>query len=487
METLQVWQQPEGKKPVSVEPRHAVGAVTVTPVGRQSGTQLAPDLGNTCGYRTSGPLPPGRVIVDFALRTVKMKITTLMVPHQIHRTGVRRGLLEDLALKMLYLTGEMSLVEIAERTCLSLGVIDEIFQFFRKEQLVEVKRMVAGTHVIVASAQGKQRASELLSMNQYVGPAPVPLGDYSIRVGMQSVQQVTVKPADISRAFYPLVLSQEMLTRLGTALTSGTSMFLHGPAGTGKTSIASTIPAVYDDNVWIPHAIEVDNQIISVFDSGVHRPSTESAPAESDKRWVLCRRPCVLAGGELSGEMLDLQFNSVSKFYTAPLQLKANNGVLILDDFGRQKMRPDELLNRWMTPLERHVDFLTLHGGKKFEIPFDVFVTFSTNLDPRELADEAFLRRIQNKISVTYASPQEFLEIFRRECQVRLLSYDAGVPEYLVHFITLDMKQSLSQCHPRDLINQIFWAARYEGVEPHLTQHTVEEACRAHFLPAETT
>ena len=411
-----------------------------------------------------------------------MEATALMIPDQIQRTGVRRGLLEDLALKLLYLNGEMSLVEMSQRTCLSLGVIDEIFQFFRKEQLCEVKRMIAGSHVITASAQGKQRATELLALNQYVGPAPVPLKDYITRVGMQSVQQVTVTAADVSRAYYQLVLDQEMLTRLGTALTSGTSMFLHGPSGTGKTSIAGTIPAVYGDSIWVPHAIEVDNQIITVFDSGVHHLSTESAPAESDRRWVLCRRPCVLTGGELTAEMLDLQFNSVSKFYTAPLQLKANNGVLILDDFGRQRMRPDELLNRWMTPLERHVDFLALHGGKKFEVPFDVFVAFSTNLDPRQLADEAFLRRIQNKIKVDCATPGQFREIFRRECQMRLLTYDEGVPEYLVELITNKLKESLCQCHPRDLINQIFWAARYAGTDPHLTRESIEQACQAHFL-----
>src|SRR5271170_4314964 len=374
---------------------------------------------------------------------VKMEVTTLMVPHQVQRTGVRRGLLEDLALKLLYLHGEMSLMELAERTCLSLGVIEEIFQFFRKEQLVEVKRMAAGSHVIVASAQGKQRGAELLTMNQYTGPAPVSLADYTMRVGMQSVQKIALKPADISRAFYQLVLDQDMLTRLGTALVSGTSMFLHGPSGTGKTSIAATIPAVYNDSVWIPHAIVVDNQIVSVFDPGVHFPSAVELAAESDKRWVLCRRPCVLAGGEMSAEMLDLQFNSISRFYTAPLQMKANNGVLILDDFGRQRMRPDELLNRWMTPLDRRVDFLTLPGGRKFEVPFDLFVVFSTNLDPNQLADEAFLRRIPNKIAVGYATPEQFVEIFRRECQVRLLACDEGVPEHLIQWITKEMKQSL--------------------------------------------
>jgi predicted ATPase with chaperone activity len=412
-----------------------------------------------------------------------MEATALMIPHQIQRTGIRRGLLEDLALKTLYLHGEMSLAEMSQYMCLSLGVIEELFHFFRKEQLCEVKRMVAGSHVIVASLQGKQRATELLALNQYIGPAPVPLADYSIRVGIQSVQQVTVTAADVTRAYYQLVIEPEMVTRLGTAMTSGRSMFLYGPPGTGKTSIASSIPAVYNDNIWVPHAIEVDNQIITVFDSGVHHLSTEPPPADSDRRWVLCRRPCVLAGGELAEEMLDLQFNSVSKYYTAPLQLKANNGVLILDDFGRQRMRPDELLNRWMTPLERNVDFLTLHGGKKFEIPFDVFVVFSTNLDPQQLADEAFLRRIQNKIKVDCASPEQFCEIFRRECQIRLLTYDEKVPEFLVELIAGELKQSLAQCHPRDLINQIFWAARYAGAAPHVSRESIEQACRAHFFP----
>lgn len=412
-----------------------------------------------------------------------LEVSTLMVPHQVQRTGVRKGLLEDLALKILYLHGEMSLLELSDRTCLSLGVIDEIFQFFRKEQLCEVKRMTAGSHVIVASVQGKQRGAELLGLNQYTGPAPVSLADYSMRVSMQSVQHIAFKPADVSRAFYQMVLDQNMLARIGTALVSGTSMFLHGPSGTGKTSIAATIPSVYDDYVWVPHAVVVDNQIVSVFDPGVHQQNPDVMAGESDRRWVLCRRPCVLAGGELSAEMLDLQFNPISKFYTAPLQMKANNGVLILDDFGRQRMRPDELLNRWMTPLDRRIDFLTLPGGRKFEVPFDLFVVFATNLDPNQLADEAFLRRIPNKIAVDYATPEQFLEIFRRECQVRLIACDEGAPEHLVQYITKDLKLPLAHCHPRDLINQIFWAARYAGVEPHLTKASIVEACRAHFLP----
>jgi hypothetical protein len=406
----------------------------------------------------------------------------IMAPQQLRRTGVRKALLEDLALKTLYLHGEMSLAELSEHTRLGLGVIEEIFQFFRKEQLCEVKGMAGGSHRIVASAQGKQRAADLLMLNQYVGPAPVSLADYAARVDMQSVQRVSLNPSDVDRAFCQLVLKREIVARLGASVASGTSIFLYGPPGTGKTTIASCIPGIYNDSVLIPHAVDVDNQIITVYDPGVHRPSSEPLPDDSDQRWVLCQRPCVLAGGELSAEMLDLQFGKSTQFYTAPLQMKANNGVLILDDFGRQRMRADDLLNRWMTPLDRRVDFLTLPGGRKFEIPFDLLVVFSTNLDPAQLADEAFLRRIPNKMLLDYASPEDFIEVFRRECEVRLLPCNGGLPEYLVECITEEMKQPISHCYARDLINQVFWAARYANVEPRLTRETVREACRAYFL-----
>jgi hypothetical protein len=411
-----------------------------------------------------------------------MKLATLDVPQEIQQTGIRRGLLEDLALKILYLHGEMSLVELGEHMCLSLGVVEEVFQFFRKEQLCEVKGMSGGSHRIAATAQGKSRAADLLSLSQYAGPAPVSLTEYTNWVRVQSVQTPRIGNADLKRAFHELILSEELLSQLGTAVVSGTSIFLYGPSGTGKTSIAGKIPEIYNDDVWVPHAVEVDNQIIIIYDPGVHRKSERSIPEESDKRWVLCHRPRVLAGGELSAEMLDLQFNSASRYFTAPLQMKANNGVLILDDFGRQRIRPEELLNRWMTPLDRRVDFLTLPGGRKFEIPFDLFVVFSTNLDPRGLADEAFLRRIANKIKVNHATPEQFLEIFRAECWSRFLRYEDGVPEKVAQYITQEIKQPLCQCYARDLINQIFWAASYRSEQPRLTMETLEEACRNYFL-----
>jgi predicted ATPase with chaperone activity len=412
-----------------------------------------------------------------------METIQVEAPQAIGDTRISRTLLEELALKTLFLNGEMSLADLADRMCVSLAVVEEIFQFFRRELLCEVKGMVRGTHVIAASAMGKARAVDLLSFSQYAGPAPVSLEDYSARVHAQSVQQTLVQPDDLKRAFRNLVLDEDLLTRLGTAVVSGTSIFLYGPPGTGKTTLACNIPVIYEDSVLIPYAIEVDRQIIAVYDPGVHQRANEPMAEDWDHRWVLCHRPRVVTGGELSGELLDLQFNVNNRFFTAPLQLKANNGVLVIDDFGRQRMRPDELLNRWMTPLDRRIDFLTLPGGKKFEIPFDTLVVFSTNLDPRELADEAFLRRIPNKINVSYATPEQFEEIFRRECAARMLSCEAGVAEFVVELIAKEMKQPLSPSHVRDIVNQVFWSATYRGVEPRLTRATLEEACRNYFLP----
>lgn len=405
-----------------------------------------------------------------------------VTPNEVQETGIRRGILEDIALKTLYLNGEMTLVDLGKHMCLGMGVIDEIFQFFRKEQLCEVKGMVGRSHRIAATSQGRSRAADLLAISQYAGPAPVSLADYRDRVTAQTVQQPGIQPSDMERALHPLVLDADFVARLGTAVVSGASIFLYGPSGTGKTSIAGCIPAIYNDYVWIPYAVELDGQIITVYDPGVHREHETPIPEEMDRRWVLCHRPRILTGGELSSEMLDIQLSAPNHFYTAPLQMKANNGVLILDDFGRQRMRPAELLNRWMTPLDRRVDFLTLPGGRKFEVPFDVCVVFATNLDPRELGDEAFIRRIPNKIRVNYATPEQFMQIFRAECTMRLVECEPGVPEHTVEVVTQQLEQPLCQCYPRDLINQIFWGATYLGAQPRITPDAVDRACRDYFV-----
>jgi hypothetical protein len=228
--------------------------------------------------------------------------------------------------------------------------------------------------------------------------------------------------------------------------------------------------------------VEVDCQIITVYDPAIHKRVAESEPENHDDRWLLCRRPGVLVGGELTGEMLDLQFNTTTKFYVGPLQMKANNGVLIIDDFGRQRLRPEELLNRWIVPLDRRIDFLTLAGGKKIEIPFEMLIVFASNMDPASLVDAAFLRRIQTKVKIGAVTDDQFCEIFRRVAKDRSIDFDPGVFNVLIDFIRGTLKQELRSCYPRDIVNQIVWSARYEGKKPYLDHAAVTQAVNAYFL-----
>lgn len=411
-----------------------------------------------------------------------METTLLQAPITTRDAGVPRNLLEDLALKILYLEGEVTLRDLAAKMRLSQPILDELFQRLRKEQLCEVKGMTGAVYRIATTSQGKSRALELLSLNQYAGPAPVTLSDYVTQVRAQSVRDTEVRPENVRQAFHHIVLEPQVLDQLGTAVVSGTSIFLYGPTGTGKTTIAEALPRIYHDSVRIPYAVEIDGQIVTVFDPAVHEAVEQPADDEADGRWVFCRRPRIVAGGELTIEMLDLQFNPIAKFYAAPLQMKANNGVMLVDDFGRQRMRPEEMLNRWIVPLDRHIDFLTLTGGKKFEIPFDLFVIFATNLNPATLADEAFIRRIQNKIKIDNTSPEHFHEITRRVCERFQVNYDPDVVDHVIALLG-EMNQPLRPCYPRDLISQICWGARYRGTEAHLNRETIARACRNYFLP----
>ena len=346
-----------------------------------------------------------------------MTVEAIHRPLSMQELGYRRNLIDDLALKTLYMQGEMGLNELTASLKVSMRIMEEVFQQFRKEELCEVKGLVDGIHRITTTSEGRSRAVQLLSQSQYVGAAPVSLNDYVARVRSQSVRDIALREPDLERACQHIVIDRSTLTQLGTALVSGTSIFLYGPTGTGKTTLAEAIPNAYQDRVWIPWALEIDGQVITIFDPFLHQAVDDPATIDSDPRWVLCKRPRVSVGGELTIEMLDLQFNPATKFYSAPVHMKANNGVMIIDDFGRQRFRPAELFNRWTVPLDRRVDYLTLAGGKKFKIPFDAFVVFATNLDPSTLADEAFLRRIHNKIKVDYVNPEQFQEIFRRLCE----------------------------------------------------------------------
>ena len=404
-------------------------------------------------------------------------------PTTIEELDVPRKLLEDLALKTIHLLGEVSLVGLAEHMRVGLRIVDELFQRLRKDQLVQVTGMVAGVHQLVPTGEGRARAMDLLSLSQYAGAAPVSLAAYVDRVHEQTVRRMDVDALAVENAFADLVLERQMLDQLGVAVVSGNAIFLHGPSGTGKTTLAEALWRLFQsDPIWVPYAIVVDGQIITVYDPAIHHAADDATPDETDRRWVLCQRPRVVAGGELTIEMLDLQFNAQSKYYVAPVQVKANNGLLIVDDFGRQRVGPEELLNRWVVPLDRRIDFLTLAGGRKLEVPFDVLVVFATNLDPATLADEAFLRRIQTKIKVDNIGREQFHEITRRVCESVGLAYDHAVVDHLEDVIATELRQPLRACYPRDIVNQVLWGARYRRQQAALTREAVEQACRSYFL-----
>ncbi len=403
-------------------------------------------------------------------------------PETVSEVGVHKGILEDLSLKILYLFGPLSLLELSRHIRLSPNIADELLHRMRSQQFCEVTGMTNNIPDIAITSQGRSRALELLSQSQYAGPAPVSLESYVKQVRQQSVRDIEVHPPDIERAFAHLVLDNSLLSQLGIALNSGTSIFLYGPTGVGKTVIAETLSRVMaEDNAWIPFAVEADGQIIAVYDPVIHRAVAEAAPWDSDGRWVLCHRPAVLVGGELTLEMLNLQFNPTTKFYAGPVQMKANNGVLIIDDFGRQRLPPEALLNRWVVPLDRRIDFLTLAGGKTIEIPFEILVVFSTNMDPSQLLDDAALRRIHTKIKIGEVSDSQFCEIFSRVADEYGIECDTNIFYELVDIIR-SHTTLLRPCYAKDIVNQIRWAAKYEGKKLHIDHAAVMRATKAYFL-----
>ncbi|MGA7522226.1 MAG: hypothetical protein WBW84_07070 [Acidobacteriaceae bacterium] len=403
-------------------------------------------------------------------------------PRSTAELGIRRAVVNELALKTLYVCGALPTRELARRLHVSQPVADELVHWMRTEQLCQVTGMVGNVPTIALTAQARTRALELLSQCQYTGAVPVSLASYVAQVRKQSVRKVVVRKADVERAFDDMVIDAKILGQIGTALNSGSTIFVHGPAGVGKTAIAETMSRVLaEDDVWVPHAIEVDGQIIVLYDPIIHKEVEGPGLDACDARWVRCRRPSVLVGGELTIDMLDLQFNANSKYYSGPVQMKANNGVLIVDDFGRQRVRPEDLLNRWVVPLDRGIDFLTLVGGRKIEVPFEMLVVFATNMEPSDLVDAAFLRRMQTKIRVEAATEDQFYLIFRRVAHARGLRADEAVVRELARAIR-SIGQELRGCQPRDLVNQVCWAARYEDRPPVLDRTSLGRAVEAYFL-----
>ncbi|MGQ9481394.1 ATP-binding protein [Chloroflexus sp.] len=428
-------------------------------------------------------------------------------PTNIAETGLSMGFLTDHILKIIYFSGAITGQKLEETVKLPfLGVIDKVLEFLKLEEYVDIIGAEGGfserSFQYVITGKGRNKVHEIIDRNQYAGPAPVPLQQYVEVTLRQSIGELVIDQATIRKAFSHLVVSEKLLDKIGPAANSARSLFLYGPPGNGKTTIAEGIANLLDGLVIIPYAVEVDGQIIKVFDPLNHQvvqvnevghadvppgpfgAAMTAIPATvyPDARWVVCKRPRVMVGGELELEQLELIFDPVSKVYEAPFQMKANGGLFLIDDFGRQKCRPQDLLNRWIVPLEKKVDFLALQTGKKIQVPFDVLIVFSTNLNPKDLVDDAFLRRIRHKIEVPNPTPTEFRAIFQLVCKSKRIPYSDDGLRYLIQEHYMKVGRELRACHPRDLCDQILDEAKYRGVPPAMSRELIDRACEAYFV-----
>jgi hypothetical protein len=409
-------------------------------------------------------------------------------------TGLAPDVIEQLLIKTLY-GAEALGAQIAERMRLPFTMLEPLVEHARAERLVEVKGTSganAVTYRYSLTDLGRERARQFLEINQYVGPTPVPLAAYIAQMKLLAANRGYMDRERLKQGFQNLIVDDQILEKLGPAVNAGKAVFLYGPPGNGKTVLAEGMGQSIGGDMYVPHAIDIDGHIITVYDPISHDsldPETNTADAPSvirtaprDRRWVRIRRPVVMVGGELTLDMLDLTFNPISKFYEAPIQLKANGGVFLVDDFGRQRVRPQELLNRWIVPLESRVDYLTLHTGKKFQVPFDVLIVFATNLNPASLADEAFMRRIPYKIAVEDPTVEQFVKIFELNCQRRNLRFHQVMVAYLQRRHYGPARRPLRSCHPRDLLDQVTALCRYRGIEPVITRELLDAACASYFV-----
>jgi predicted ATPase with chaperone activity len=424
----------------------------------------------------------------------------------VAETGLDSSLLQELALKFLSNAGTLSATSLAAQMRLPLsGVLDEVFTTLRKDGAIEVAAgatesvrysgssggnglMSGGVLVFRLTDQGKGRAREAFERNGYVGPAPVSFSSYSAALNSQIQTRPQVMRSVVRQRLSHLVLSDVVMDQVGVAVNRGGALFLCGHAGNGKTAIAEAIASMFSGGVFMPYAIEVSGHVMPLFDASVHiaisLEGVEGA-ARMDERWVYCRPPLVQSGGELVLSNLDLQFNERLRLYECPLQMKANAGVLLIDDFGRQQCRPEDLLNRWIVPLERGVDYLTLMNGQKVAIPFGALVVFSSNMRPSDLVDEAFLRRVPNKIWVNDPTLEHYREILTRVCQAEGVAFsDAG----FAHLMRQHYQQtgrSMRACHPRDLLRHIVALARYYTIAPEFSPQMIDAACQLYFMENE--
>lgn len=410
-------------------------------------------------------------------------------PKSLKEAGVSDDDVGRMTIKLLAARGAHTGRKIAAQFRLTFPMVDEVLRDLRKEQFIVMKgEALAGDYSYVVTEKGMSFAKEFSRDCTYFGSAPITLAQYRASVKEQGIADQKVKADDLKRAFHDLQLEDELMQTLGPAVNSGRGMFLFGQPGNGKTSVAERVARSFGESIWIPRALGIDGQIIRVFDPSIHEEVGKNDPqllrldpVDVDQRWVRVRRPTVIAGGELTMSELEVTKDHNSGICEAPLQLKSNGGVLLIDDFGRQRMPVEELLNRWIIPLEKRYDLLNLPSGKKVQVPFDQLVIFSTNLEPKDLVDDAFLRRIPYKIEVPDPSPSQFHHIFQVMCKKLDIPYDQELVNWLINTHYITKHRPMRACHPRDILLQIKNLCTFEDRPAKMTKEALEFAMRCYF------
>lgn len=402
------------------------------------------------------------------------------MPESHADTGLSIGFLADLALKIASSDTNCTSESMAEKICLPLGISESVMQFLYREKFIDIReRSGLQRNRYALLDRGWEMARKILGINGYVGPAPVTLDDYSSAIQWLEQNTESATTGDVTKAFSRLELTKYQIETLGLVANSKRSLFLSGPPGSGKTSAAIALHDALKGDIWVPYAIEVDGHVIRVFDPNVHHP-VERPAGRYDRRWVKIKRPIVLVGGEMTLESMDLIYASNMNYYEAPFQVKANCGVLIIDDFGRQRMEPHDLLNRWIIPLENRVDYLTLHTGKKIRMPFEQLLVFATNLNPDILVDEAFLRRMGYRLEFTTPSAETYSLILQRYLESRGLNYE---PAFLYHLFSRYEKENreMKACEPRDLVERCLDICRYDKLPFRISIDILNRAWNYYF------
>ena len=413
------------------------------------------------------------------------------VPETLEETGLAATFVQQLILKMFYARGDMLGRELSEALGLKFSLIEKIIDGLKHQHFIEAKKSLGmgnSTVLFALGEGGKNYARECMESNQYAGPAPVPLAQYVQLVRRQRRADGWLTPEVLQQAYRRMVVTQRILSQIGPAVSSGNSFLIYGQPGNGKTFLAEALMNVDDSCVYIPYALDCQGTIVQVFDPLYHQPVDDTEVQSvfatgplHDRRWIKCRRPFIVTGGELTLAMLDLTYNATSKIYDAPYQLKANNGIYLIDDFGRQQCTPAEVLNRWIVPMERRVDYLKFNSGGKITVPFEAFLIFSTNLNPEQLGDEAFLRRIQYKMLMRNPDEQEFATIFARFCESRSLPLPDGLIARFIDKHYRKTRRAFRRCHPRDVLSHAIDLIHFEKLPFNLTDDLVDRAFESCF------